>query len=272
MAVEYVVPSLDKSAVIARYEYKYLISESVAQQLQTAIQPYCRLDTFSDNYATGHYRIDSIYWDSPSYALYWANERELFARYKLRIRSYPDDPYSQVFLEVKKRRGDAVKKLRAAIARDQVMPLLIERNDALIRSLPAGQRRNVETFLAYTGISQAYPVTLVRYHRHAYTSRFEDDVRITFDRSVQSQLKSDCSFEVDPFAWRVQDHAIACHHDAQNQTSSVILELKFSPSIPIWLINLVTLFGLVRQSYSKYARAIDAWHMPLQPRHTVLYP
>ena len=46
----------------------------------------------------------------------------------------------------------------------------------------------------------------------------------------------------------------------------VVLELKFTTQVPLWMVNLVRRFGLVRSGYSKYGNSIRAFYSPVDSR------
>ena len=98
--------------IIERYEYKYLIPESLIGAIRAAVRTTSKIDRYAG--PDGTYRIRSLYFDTDHYDLYWANEREQPDRFKLRARTYPGKE-SPVFLEVKRRVLDVIIKSRAAV-------------------------------------------------------------------------------------------------------------------------------------------------------------
>ena len=46
----------------------------------------------------------------------------------------------------------------------------------------------------------------------------------------------------------------------------VVLELKFTSMVPLWMVNLARSFGLVRCGYSKYGNSIRAFYQPVDSR------
>src|SRR6478735_4127467 len=97
--------------IIERYEHKFLIPERLVPEIRS----FARTTSCVDRYAgpDGTYTIRSLYFDTPSLDLYWANDREQRCRFKCRARMYPGatSPY---FLEVKRRVQDVIVKSRAA--------------------------------------------------------------------------------------------------------------------------------------------------------------
>lgn len=89
------------------------------------------------------------------------------------------------------------------------------------------------------------PCVLVDYHREGYASRFGDDIRMTFDRHVQS-VASRTLFPGPGAFFRL-------HH-----THEVVLEVKFRQKPPLWLKPIVQQHGLRLVANSKFTQAMEA--------------
>ncbi|PKN59003.1 MAG: VTC domain-containing protein [Deltaproteobacteria bacterium HGW-Deltaproteobacteria-14] len=238
---------------IERREFKYLISHEVAAGVRDALRPFCELDRHSA-VAPGHrYIIESLYFDTPSWALFHANEQELLDRFKLRVRRYPGAG-DRVFFEVKRRYHDVILKTRGAVAAD-VWPRLLA-DPWFPRALMARDPA-VERFVTLVHTHHAAPVALVSYAREAWTSLVDDYARVTFDTRIQSQQVPTLSFDSDPRGWRAND-------DPESQgisgDSAVVLELKFTANAPTWMMHLVQRMSLWRRSFSKYGTSILTWN------------
>jgi hypothetical protein len=96
--------------IIERREFKYLIPSRLTDGIRAAIQPYCEIDPWAAKCPGQRYLIDSIYFDAPDLALFWANDHEKVDRFKLRVRGYPMAPGGPVFFEVKRRFNDVISK------------------------------------------------------------------------------------------------------------------------------------------------------------------
>lgn len=236
--------------IIERYEYKYLILESVVPAIRAAVRTTSKIDRYAG--PDGTYRIRSLYFDTEKFDLFWANEREQPDRFKLRARMYPGKT-SPVFLEVKRRVLDVIVKSRAAVPMEHWREIIAGKDEAL-KALPPYVRANALKFLAPFHRHHIRPVLLVDYEREAYISEIDSYARLTFDRKIVVQEQDKLDFEAIPTRWRSVDHR------AQTRTQEPIsvLELKFERRPPRWMVALVQRLDLIRYSFSKYCYGVAA--------------
>jgi hypothetical protein len=244
---------------LARREYKFLIDERTADRVRAALAGLCIGDLHAA--ATGgRYTCDTLYLDTLAMNLYRATIENEAVRYKLRVRMYPGGA-SPVFLEVKRRVDDVIVKSRAAIRGD--WRSILETGD--LTAVPEDQRRAAENFVTYYQTSRGgplVPTVLVRYEREPYTSLVDDYVRITFDRKLSYRAATELAFDPDARSWTPIDDPVAMRVAPAH--SAVVLELKFSATVPRWLGQIVRRLELARLSYCKYTRAVDSMlHRPL---------
>jgi hypothetical protein len=252
---------------IERREYKYLIDEETTDRVRHAIRPFCVLDPYATDAPGNRYTIESLYLDTPDLGLYRANELELVDRFKLRIRRYPDAPKSPFFLEVKARYHDTIVKSRGMLRGPWPVVADLVRDPFVTRE-QIGTGSAIERFVTRTHMIGARPTALVRYTREAWASLVDDYARVTFDRRVDGQM-------VAPDAWgfdAVERNYRACDDPTgiRDESSLVILELKFTARVPRWMMSIVESLGLQRRSYSKYGRVIESNLIPEDvrtPRH-----
>lgn len=236
--------------IIERYEYKYLIPNSVIPAIRAAVKTTSKLDRYAG--PEGTYLIRSLYFDTEQFDLYWANDREQADRFKLRARMYPGKT-SPVFLEVKRRVFDVIIKSRAAVPADAWCDILAGKDEALARLAPH-VRANAMKFLARYHRHHIRPVLLVDYEREAYISEVDAYARLTFDRKIAVQEHHRLDFDAIPNRWRYVDHK------AQTRTEEPVsvLELKFERRPPRWMVALVQRLDLIRYSFSKYCYGVAA--------------
>jgi hypothetical protein len=252
----------DTASLVSRREYKFLIDAKTAAGIRRAIAPFCRLDPFAAASPTRSYTIESLYFDTDDLALFWANDHEVNDRIKMRVRRYPDAPASFVFLEVKRRVNDVILKTRGRVARDAWIHLLEDPGASIPDGVERKDRAGIERFLAIAGTLHVRPVTLVQYRREPYVSTIDDYARVTFDTQVRAQAANALSFDHASRGWRAIDDAIA----ARMLDALVVLELKFTSHVPLWLVHIAQGFGLERGAFSKYGNSIRAFHTPVDPR------
>jgi len=243
---------------LERREFKYLIPEATAQKLRRAIRPYCVPDAHVADKPSRSYSIESLYFDARDLRLFHENEHASFDRIKLRARTYPEAGSNKVYLEVKRRSGDVVEKTRGVV--DEAIALeLLDRSRVPSRAAEEAIRRDpgVERFFTLFSIHCAEPVAIVRYDREPYVSMVDDYARITFDRNIVARDAQSIDFlRADQGAgeFRPLDHA----EHSWGAGSMVLLELKFTQDVPIWMVDLVQNLELLRGSFSKYGRAVRA--------------
>jgi VTC domain len=244
------------SSVIERREYKYLIDPATAAAVRAAIRPFCEVDRFAASSPTRTYTVESLYFDTTDLSLFWANDHEQVDRLKMRVRCYPDAPAAPVFFEVKRRSNDAISKTRGAVGRGIWADLLAEPSAAIPESMDPKDRAAVERFLALARAKHVHPITLVRYAREPYFSRIDDYARVTFDTHIRAHLQDRTSFEVGGRGWRALDDAVT----QRTLDSLIVLELKFTNLVPLWMVQIARSLGLVRRAFSKYGTSVRAFH------------
>ena len=234
--------------LIERYEHKFLIPERLVPEIRSYARSTSRIDKYAG--ADGTYTIRSLYFDTPSLDLYWANDREQRCRFKVRARMYPaaKSPY---FLEVKRRVGDVIVKSRAAVPAERWREA-IDGDSATLDSLTPQVRSALIPFMTKVQAHHLEPMLLVEYDREAYVSDIDSYARLTFDRKVRVQERRTLDLSADDRHWRSIDHVV------QTKTFEpiTVLELKFERRPPAWMHAMVSRLELVRYSFSKYCYGI----------------
>ncbi|MCG2590610.1 polyphosphate polymerase domain-containing protein [Rhodohalobacter sulfatireducens] len=229
-----------------RFELKYRINESKAQEIRFFVENYLECDPNGASNPDRSYKVHSLYLDSPGLNTYHRTVNGDRNRYKLRLRYY-DSVDSPVFFEIKQRRNRVIRKKRAQVVRDSVQDLLNghapTKNHLAKNSLT--ELDALEHFCFLTGKLQASPKMHVTYMREAYEKRDSNDVRVTIDRDVKSSRVRHNHFEPQ------QSGGLPVFGN------TVILELKFTNRFPDWLNELTQRFHLRRESASKYVDSIE---------------
>lgn len=221
---------------------KYLVSESKTAAIAQFIKPYVRLDRYCKSQANGSYPIVNLYLDSEDLQLCQQSIQGHKNRFKLRIRSYTDDPDYPRFFEVKRRANTIIIKDRARVMASSVAPLI-----SGTFCLPQGngaERQTLEQFLLYmTGIN-ARPVVRTRYQRWAFEDILDNTVRVTFDRDISFNVTSHPDVGLNGKGWY------------RLPWNDVVLEIKFTGRYPAWLGRMIKCFDLRHQSVSKYVHSL----------------
>ncbi len=239
-------------ASIARHECKFRVRLDLLPRIVDALGVYCEADRHATTGPDGLYTIDSLYFDTDDFHLFWLTEEGAAIRSKIRVRSYvsPAGRSEKVKLEVKFRRNAIVTKTSASVP-DADWARLVRFPASAPRMRNPEEQDAFDKFAMEVVRYQAVPKVLVRYQRAAFFSRLDDYVRITFDRRIQAQPVLDYAFATDPRRWQAIDDA-AAHGGA----SHVIMEIKFKQSPPPWVVHLVRRFDLHQNSFSKYGNAV----------------
>ncbi|MGD2095209.1 MAG: polyphosphate polymerase domain-containing protein [Phycisphaerales bacterium] len=228
-----------------RNELKYHIRESTAEAIAQFIQPYLQLDRYCKLQRRRDYPIVSLYLDSDDFKLCKESLGGQKNRFKLRIRSYTDEPDYPRFFEIKRRINTIIHKSRARVMNRDVATLL-----AGMPLPPQNYTSDVEAinqFQLYMSNIKAKPAVLIRYMRHAFEGGSENKVRVTFDRELAYNITNVPEVRLGGPGWRLNPYTLG----------GVILEVKFTGHYPIWLSRMVKYFDLRHQSISKFASSIQ---------------
>lgn len=189
------------------------------------------------------YRIYSVYCDSPDLSLFWDKIEGFKFRRKVRFRRYGNG--KDVFLEIKQRIDGTLQKRRALFSLDKVVENFGYRcNGSGVEDEISSDPVASEVLYLWRHYEMR-PNMAISYRRQAFFAIFEPDLRITFDTHVQYHARDvDISqpFEVGKYLV---------------EPNMVIMEIKFSDWVPLWLCRLVCRYELKRVRLSKYCTAVD---------------
>jgi len=236
----------------SRFECKYLISPLIVPALREFIAPFVRLDRFASSRPRGRYSICSLYFDSDDLRLYQQTVGGEKNRVKLRVRSYSDDESAPLFFEVKRKLNNIVQKRRARVDRAEAAALVERRFDTVVGSVDP----EFGYFASHVGLSAARPVIRVRYMREAYESVTGEPLRITIDTELAHVATFDLETSHERGRW------------VATPVDGAVLEIKFTEMFPMWVADMVRVFGLKQQPVPKYVLSVD--HMLLGGREAVL--
>ena len=217
--------------VFKRYELKYLMDRRRRDAVLREMEPYMTPDEY------GHSSIRSIYYDTPDYRLIRDSLEKPVYKEKLRVRSYgPAGPEDPVFVELKKKYRDVVYKRRISLPQARAELCLAKRNP-----LPDSQigREIAYTLDFYQNLD---PAMFLSYERDAFLERDGGDFRVTFDENIrcrQVELTLDSDVWGSPIL----------------KPGQVLMELKASGSLPLWMVRILSRHKLFKTSFSKYGTA-----------------
>ena len=162
--------------VFNRYEKKYLMPETVYQELRGRLSPYMQVDSY------GLHTICNIYYDTTDDLLIRRSIDDPIYKEKLRLRSYGIPAMdSKVFLEIKKKYQKVVNKRRVQLT-------LREAYDYVERGIrPQGDSqilREIDFFLSRYPLERGL---YLAYDRVALFGKENPDFRVTFDQNIRSR-------------------------------------------------------------------------------------
>lgn len=241
-------------AAFPRYEYKYTIPPRLMAPIQSFLRPYCELDPYAAQEPEGFYTVTTLYLDSDDFKTYRDKQGEAAVRYKLRVRTYGERGDGPVKFEIKRRFMDVFRKTRVTAPRENWPSFLCRATASGPLPVSPEERPALEDFLHSVSTLRARPKVLVRYERCAFVSRVDRYVRISFDRRLRFQPCRGYELSGKAGAWRAGEDSAALEEFG----GQMILELKFQSGAPVWLLDLVRHFGLMRRGFSKYCFAVRA--------------
>ncbi len=238
-------PSLrvDLGDGVAAFELKHLLAEPLADAVESWARRHLRIDPHGDPAHHDRYRTTTLYLDTPALDVY--HRAPGFARRKYRLRRYGREP--TLFLERKIRRGDRVKKRRAAITAvgDGAFDF-----DDLVAAIDAadGNDEGPRSWFPLEVVErQLLPTCRLTYERTAFFEGEGDGaLRLTLDRAIHGVRSDRDGWGVPPV-----DGGELLLADA------VVCELKFAGSLPERFKELITELALPVSSVSKYRRFME---------------
>lgn len=215
--------------IFKRYEFKYKITPKQKQALINYISDYMEPDKFGKN------KICNIYFDTPDSILIRRSLEKPMYKEKLRLRSYGRvDEADDVFLEIKKKYDGIVYKRRIVLPEKEAMDYVCNGVELIKQNQIS---REIDYFMSlYKNLS---PVIYVSYDRDAFYAKKDSDFRMTFDQNI---------------IWR--DYNLSLTEEAYGEKliddDTVIMEIKTSKAIPLWLVKFLSENMIYRTSFSKY--------------------
>lgn len=225
-----------------RYEVKYLCDAGRAQRLIERLMPHMRLDGHCPEGKS--YSIYSIYFDTPDSALIRHSMSDPYYKEKLRVRSYeaPRSGEDTVFLEMKKKIGGVISKRRAAMPLSQAEDFICKG----IKPAAAGYMDSqvIDEVSYFLSCNKVVPAVYISYSRLALCGTEDRELRVTFDTDIVAR-RYDVAF------------GISDRGDRLLKDSQVLIEVKFSSSVPTWLAESLSELNIYRKKYSKYGKEYE---------------
>ncbi|MBR6650446.1 MAG: polyphosphate polymerase domain-containing protein [Clostridia bacterium] len=218
--------------VFKRYELKYLITTEQKNTILQAISSYVHPDQY------GKTTIRNLYFDTDNYRLIRRSIDKPEYKEKLRIRSYGKaDPDSVVFVEVKKKYKSVVYKRRIPFSESKAIDWICNKDQVVVNGQIA---REIDYFIDFYG--RMRPTVLLSYDREAFYANDDSNFRITFDENIlcrQTELSLSSEIYGVPIL----------------EPEKVMMEIKCSGGIPLWMTGILSKERIYKTSFSKYGTA-----------------
>lgn len=221
-------------AVFRRYELKYMLTPEQKETILRGIEPYMAIDEY------GRTTIRNIYFDTPSYRLIRASIEKPMYKEKLRIRSYEQATHdSKVFVEIKKKYDKVVYKRRTSLPEAEAMHWLCDRQrpDTVKKQQIANE---IDYFLDFYG--ELGPAVFLTYEREAFFTKEKSDFRVTFDDNILCR-EDNVDLTADVYGTKILPEG------------KILMEIKCSGGIPLWMVDILSREKIYKTSFSKYGTA-----------------
>lgn len=222
--------------VFKRYEFKYKIDLNTYYKLLDVFNDHLNIDEFNKD--NKYYTICNIYFDTQDNNLIRTSLSKPKYKEKLRLRGYGvPNITDKVYLEIKKKFNGVVNKRRSKLT-------LSESYDFVRTKLPPARKgyMNNQVIKEIEYVLNIYPLSpklYLAYDRQAFFGKDDKNLRITFDFNIRSR-RSELGLELGDHGTKLLDDNI------------VLLEIKSSNSLPLWLTQTLSKHKIYRTSFSKY--------------------
>jgi len=218
--------------VFKRYELKYLLTEAQKEAVTNAMGPHMKPDQY------GKTTIRNLYYDTDTYLLIRRSIEKPAYKEKLRLRSYQKaGAEDTVFAELKKKYRDVVYKRRIALPNRKAMSWLSGETHCGLNTQIAKEIDYVMQL--YGNLS---PAVFLSYEREAYYAKDGSDFRVTFDDTILCR-QEELSLTYEAYGTPILPEG------------KVLMEIKCSGGIPLWMTQVLSKEKIYKTSFSKYGTA-----------------
>lgn len=217
-----------------RYEKKYMIPKSIKDSILFDLQEYIKQD---EHQTSSYYTICNIYYDTVDDEIIKRSISKPIFKEKLRLRTYLQEGQSNLmFLEIKKKVNGFVNKRRTLITEEEANMIIFKKILPLRQSYHNTQVINEIYY--YVRDKELIPKISISYDREAFYAIENPDFRITFDDHIATR--------------REQVSLNRNKVDQELLEDYILMELKTSTSIPLWMTKILSKYQLYGNSFSKY--------------------
>ena len=215
-----------------RYELKYKMNRQQKENILQSMNAYMKPDQY------GRTTIQNIYYDTDTYRLIRRSLENPAYKEKLRVRSYcPANGDTPVFVELKKKYQHVVYKRRLVCPQAEVIKYFGSGNP-----LPDHSQIGNEIRYFWQYYKTLHPAVFLSYEREAYYALDGSDLRVTFDENILYREKD-------------LNLGSAVYGTPILEEGQILMEIKTSGGIPLWMSRALTGNHLYKTSFSKYGTA-----------------
>jgi len=228
--------------IFSRREQKYLITRDQYKQLVEQMNPYMRPDKFG---VEGRYTVTSLYFENPEHKIYFETKNKLRFRQKLRLRVYDDTGIDgTAFFEVKQKHNNVVNKRRMLIPLAEAYRYINDASQGEDLTYETSNQQVLKEIHHFKQLYNLRPEMVVSYDRHAFHCVEDADLRVTFDLNLRCR-NEDLHIENGPYGENFIDQDL------------VVLEVKVTHSIPLWLTRILQTINCEQRSASKFCTSLE---------------
>ena len=225
--------------VFKRYELKYMLTLDQKEKILEAMSPYMGIDQY------GRTTLRNIYFDTDNYRLIRRSIEKPAYKEKLRIRSYSQaTSASMVFVELKKKYEKVVYKRRLPLCESDAVAWVGRERECPVNTQIS---REIDYFIDFYG--KLMPKVFLSYEREAYYDKNGGDFRVTFDDTILCR-QTDISLCSDVYGSPILPEG------------RILMELKCSGGIPLWMVRVLSCENIYKTSFSKYGTAYSTLIFP----------
>jgi SPX domain protein involved in polyphosphate accumulation len=239
---------LPDQAQLFRFELKFLITVAQRDRLLAEILGNVAPDPYGGE--GGIYRVNSLYYDTPSLTAYWEKIDGEKVRQKYRLRYYGERPDAP-FFEIKHRYDRNIRKERVPLKPEKAAGFLVEgrglQDLGEVVDCREPEDSAITGRLIAAGVcQQVRPVVAITYVRQAWWGRWDPGLRLTFDHHCQALPPDKLQLAGQDRGW-----PLTCGYP-------IVMEIKFNERVPLWMVECVNRVGLTQLRFSKYATGVEA--------------
>ncbi len=222
-----------------RFEFKYQMPRAIADRIIPQLLNYMDWDPYVKE--GDFYEVTTLYMDSPELRCYHEKLDGLMDRKKVRIRTYDKNykPDSKIFFELKRRSGEVILKDRAVVTGKDFCDFM--ENPFSVWN--EGERDDfMNEFLWEFSVNRMRSVVVVSYKRKPFVSKFDKEFRVTFDYDLSFAKPNGADYGLD-------------YNNPDDDL--VIMEVKFNGAMPRWFHDIIEMYCLSKDAFSKYCHGVE---------------